>query len=204
MHKSFKWLLGIVLGLFILMASVYTWFHFTFKDWPNRYVTLEDVKRNYDSHHTQLAELRGWIDAKMPTSKAIDIEFASKDELFIFHVTDHENRSNNWNVSMHSKLADSLLQLLHWNKQDLPLLKQKLEAANCISIQSGQPAVVGFQRSGFGKYYYLLFNRPLNGQERLRYNDSCSYLLHNDTVVLEYGGGAVGAQCFPGIRKNWK
>jgi hypothetical protein len=48
-----------------------------------------------------------------------------------------------------------------------------------------------------GKYYYNIFDRPIPDSLKAEYNDSCTYILYNDKVVLEYGGGAVGPQCFP-------
>jgi hypothetical protein len=96
-----------------------------------------------------------------------------------------------------SRKVDSLLWKLNWTDQTLKTLKEKLDAANCISVESGEPCKIGFQRSGMGKYYYNLFEKPIPDSEKRRYNDSCTYILYNDNVVLEYGGGAIGLQCFP-------
>lgn len=34
------------------------------------------------------------------------------------------------------------------------------------------------------------------------YNDSFTYILYNDKVILEYGGGAVELQCFPNFKRG--
>ena len=36
--------------------------------------------------------------------------------------------------------------------------------------------------------------------DRSVFNDSCQYILVDKSLALEYGGGAIGPQCFP--RKN--
>jgi hypothetical protein len=80
----------------------------------------------------------------------------------------------------------------------LPLktLKEKLDKANCIQIESGEPAKIGFQRSGMGMYSFNVFDNPIPDSLRNNYNDSCTYIMATDRLVLEYGGGAVGSQCF--------
>lgn len=72
----------------------------------------------------------------------------------------------------------------------------RLDAAHCISVRNGLPCRIGFQRSGMGMYFYDLFPTPMSDSVRSRYNDSCTYIAYSPTVVLEYGGGAVGPQCF--------
>ena len=77
-----------------------------------------------------------------------------------------------------------------------------MDKANCTSIASGDPCQIGFQRSGLGKYYYNLFNKPIPDNLKKKYNDSCTYILFKDTVVLEWAGGAIGNQCFPDLKNS--
>lgn len=48
-----------------------------------------------------------------------------------------------------------------------------------------------------GKYSYLIFDRPLSEAEKKDYDDKCEYIFYKENIVLEYGGGAIGTQCFP-------
>lgn len=86
---------------------------------------------------------------------------------------------------------------LGWTDETFRTLKKYLDKANCISVTNGEPTNVGFRRTGMGMYFYDLFDKPLGDSLKNIYNDSCQYRLYNDTVVLEYGGGAIGGQCFP-------
>lgn len=77
------------------------------------------------------------------------------------------------------------------------LSNPELDKANCIEIENGEPTTIGWQRSGMGMYSYVLFEKPIADSLKKQYNDSCTYILYNDRLVLEYGGGAFGPQCFP-------
>lgn len=98
---------------------------------------------------------------------------------------------------MKSNKLDSLLNLTTLKRKDLQELKKYLDKANCISISNGKEFEIGFARSGMGKYSYLIFDNPLTKDEIERYNNGCEYIFYKKNIVLEYGGGAVGSQCFP-------
>ena len=75
-------------------------------------------------------------------------------------------------------------------------LKTKLKAANCISVASGEPITINFKSHGIGMYSYKIFDKPLTDSLINQYNDGCQYIFYKDNVVLEYGGGVFGQQCF--------
>lgn len=82
------------------------------------------------------------------------------------------------------------------NKEVTEKLKHLLEEANCISVTSGEPVVIGWRRSGFGMYYYNIFSDTSSVHKHSCYEDGCNYLQYSPKVVFEYQGGAVGSQCF--------
>jgi hypothetical protein len=47
-----------------------------------------------------------------------------------------------------------------------------------------------------GRYSFNLFDKPIADSLKTAYNDGCTYIMVNDRLVLEYGGGAIGSQCF--------
>ena len=101
-----------------------------------------------------------------------------------------------WHLKINSERMDSIIKNIGWTKETLKSIKEKLDRANCIQIESGEPAKIGFQRSGMGMYSFNVFDNPIPDSLRDHYNDSCTYILVNDRLVLEYGGGAIGPQCF--------
>lgn len=105
-------------------------------------------------------------------------------------------------MDIHSRKTDSLLTVIDWTKNDLKILKDKLDDANCISVSSGNPITIGWQRSGMGKFSYEIFNQNLTDSLLSQYNDGCMYIYYKDNVVLEYGGGAIGLQCFPEYQRK--
>jgi hypothetical protein len=86
---------------------------------------------------------------------------------------------------------------LGWNQKTIEQLNEKLAKANCISIKNGVPTKIGFQRSGLGIFFYNVFDKPMSDSLRMQYNRGCAYSIHSNKLVLQYGGGAVGPQCFP-------
>lgn len=91
---------------------------------------------------------------------------------------------------------------LRWTDETFEKIEDMLDRAECISIFSGEPSEIGFRRSGFGKYSYLVFDRPIPKDKRAEYTDSCTKLFYSDSLVLEWGGGGVGLQCFPEFHKH--
>ncbi|MGB5988381.1 MAG: hypothetical protein WBG43_01370 [Marinifilaceae bacterium] len=139
----------------------------------------------------------------MPENAFVHIEFDNNKELEIFHVKAKRPFESNWNLNINSSKTDSLLNDLGWTRKELRILKMKLDNANCISISSRKPITIGWQRSGMGKFSYNIFDENLTENLISKYNDGCMYIFYKDNVVLEYGGGAFGSQCFPGyVRKT--
>jgi len=48
-----------------------------------------------------------------------------------------------------------------------------------------------------GMFSYELFSKPIADSLKDSYNNGCADIIYNPTAVLEYGGGAIGPQCFP-------
>ncbi|MBP2618769.1 hypothetical protein [Chryseobacterium jejuense] len=84
---------------------------------------------------------------------------------------------------------------MNWTEDEIKILKEKLDNANCISIKDGEPVKIGFKRSGLGMYSFNVFQK--RDTDRSIFNDGCQYILRNHNLALEYGGGAIGQQCFP-------
>ena len=197
MNKTLKWIL-IIVGSGLLIFVGYVFFVFsTFSFDDGKYYSKQDLIDNYKQKTQQIIEVKQYINSVVPSDKIVDIEFDGNKKFFIFHVVDNGTYDSNWDLKLNSAKVDTLLNKLSWTKQTLKTLKEKLDAANCISVKSGEPCNIGFQRSGMGKYYYNIFDKAIPHSLKDKYNDSCTYILYNDKVVLEYGGGAIGPQCFP-------
>jgi hypothetical protein len=170
----------------------------------------KELIRNIDSNYANILALKTYFQNIVPSDYFIYIEFKSPDKIrkldesIDFWVYRKDMNTNDkqvvfqeWNIEIKSTKLDSLLQLIKLKRKDLQELKMYLDKANCISISNRDEFEVGFARSGMGKYSYLIFDKPLNKEEMDKYNNGCEYIFYKDNIVLKYGGGAIGSQCFP-------
>jgi hypothetical protein len=197
MKKTKSWILIIFAGGLLLYFGYIMYRSLTFSFDDGRYYSIQDLINNYNQKTNQISDLKKYINDIVPEGKSVEIEFDGNKRFFIFHLADGGNYDNNWDLKLNSTKVDTLLTKLNWTKETLKILKEKLDASNCISVKSGEPCNIGFQRFGMGIYYYNLFDKPIPDSLKDKYNDSCTYILYTDKVVLEYGGGAIGPQCFP-------
>lgn len=199
MNSVLKWVFRLLGAGFLVFVGymLFTALTFSFDFGSGKQYTTQDLISNYQAKTKELNELKVYVNSIVPANTIVDIEFEDNKNLRFFRVANNHTSGDSRDININNKKVDSLLSILGWTRQTLQLLKQKLDAANCISVKSGEPFTIGFQRSGMGKYYYNLFTKPIPKENRNNYNDSCTYITYNDTLVLEYGGGAVGPQCFP-------
>ncbi len=201
LKKILKWALIIGGGGFalcIISATIYVIFIFSQFDSSS----YKDLTENYELKSKEIFELKTFINSIVPSNKSVDIEFEDNNTLGIFHVTEGGNYDSNWDVETNSGKADTLFQKIGWTTETLKTLKDKLDKANCISVSNGDPCKIGFHRNGMGKYYYNVFSKPIADSLKTTYNDSCTYILFKDNIVLEWGGGAIGNQCFPDLKNG--
>lgn len=162
---------------------------------------------NVDSNYTRINYLRREYEKLVPKNCIVTIEFkaASKImdtpetiDLFI-DKNDGQGlpREQEWDLEYNAPRLAEMLKTLNWNLQTIKKIKQLLDDAHCISIKNDSVTTIGFARSGMGKYSYKLFDHDLTAEEVKQYNNGCYYIYYKKNIVLEYGGGAIGSQCFP-------
>lgn len=189
---------GIVIyvGWSIMILSAFGFFD---KDY-----SVTELKENFNNRQNEIYELKEYYNSVVPDNRFVEIEFEDKNTIGRFgiseldSITGRPNKSIflDWHLKIDSEKIDSLLRTLNWTESTLIELKDKLENANCIQIESGEPTKIGFQRSGMGMYFFNIFERPIPDSLISYYNDSCTYIYVNKNLVLEFGGGAIGPQCF--------
>jgi hypothetical protein len=168
--------------------------------------SVSELKKNFYSRETEILELKRYYDSIVPYDKSVVIEFENSNRLGRFFIYDinpsapSKNKNGDWDIKVNSDKADSLLNIIGWKRNNLRELKKKLSNAHCIGISGGEPTTIDFRRSGMGMYSFNIFNNPIPDSLKNRYNDSCRYILVNDKLALEYGGGVWGPQCFYKLR----
>ena len=205
LKKIIKWTL-IISGAALLIYVGFLFFAVaSFSGAVGNFHTKQELIDNYSKRKAQILDLKSYFNSIVPKDKQVEIEFGSDKKLFRFGVAPVDTATGKiiypifleWDLNTTSSTVDSVIKTIGWTQQTLKDLKQKLDAANCIQIESGEPTTIGWQRSGMGMYFYKVFDKPIADRLKNYYNDSCTYILYNDKLVLEYGGGAVGSQCLP-------
>lgn len=181
-----------------------------------------DLIENFEHKKSEIQKLKTEYSKLVPGDYIVEIEFEPENKIFtineqitikIYKPDDGSNSgdensnevqrndglkviSQNWNLEPDSEELKNVIQSIGWTNETLAEIKRLLDEANCISIENGEITTVGFARSGFGKYSYIIFDKTLNSKEKEEYNNGCEYIFYKDNIVLEYGGGAIGPQCF--------
>ncbi|MBC6367319.1 hypothetical protein DDT91_11015 [Algoriphagus sp. AK58] len=169
----------------------------------------KELVDNYENKSKEITILKNEYSKLVPDSLIVSIEFNPENKIvnttesidLKIYRKNPNGRSTviaqEWNLDRESEKLAEMLLTIGWNKNSLNKIKELLDSANCVSIENGRTVTIGFARSGMGKYFYKVFDKNLTDNEIEEYNDGCTYIYHKDNIVLEYGGGAVGPQCFP-------
>lgn len=180
----------------------------------------QELIANFENKKTEIQRLKTEFQKLVPKNYVVDIEFKPESKFLtvseeitikIYKVKKKDEKeyadeiersddlkviSQNWNLKPNSNELYKIIKSIGWTNQTLDKIKKLLNEANCISIENGKITTIGFARSGMGKYYYKIFEKPLNEKNKIEYNNNCQYIFYKDNIVLEYGGGAIGSQCF--------
>lgn len=203
MRKVFKVFL-VVLGIVgALIFGFYVFLYFAFDGiFSGPSYDKSDLIANYENRKAEITQVRDYYKSILPKGKSVYIEFGKGKNLEIFHLYGDKLYQNNWDLKIGTPKVDSLLNELKWTTNELNTLHKKLDAANCISVAGDEPVNIGWQRSGMGLFSYDIFQNNLDKEQVKEYNDGCMYIFYRDNMVLEYGGGAIGMQCFPEFYRN--
>lgn len=178
------------LYIFVSIASVF-WGLF------ERDYSIHELKTEYNYKEKEIDDLIKYFNQIKPKDKNVAIEFKNDkilERLVIVPSDTTKNTYRGWDVNIKSLCQKEFKKDLNWTEDQVDELKSRLDEANCISIEDGEPIKIGFKRYGMGMYSFNVFQK--NETDRSLFNDGCTYILVNYKLALEYGGGAIGRQCF--------
>ncbi|WP_191191011.1 hypothetical protein [Mucilaginibacter pankratovii] len=158
----------------------------------------QELIENFNAKQKEIYAAKHYFESIVLKGKKVDIEFDGDriTRLEVYPTIDNAHQDRY--AIDDSRRIDSIITALGWTKASVNKLRQKLEEANCISIFNDEPATIGFKRSGMGIYSFQVFDKPMADSTKIKYSrDSCLFIVANNRLVLEYGGGAIGPQCFP-------
>jgi hypothetical protein len=170
-----------------------------------KYYTNKDVVENYQSRESKILELKQYYNSIVPKNKFVEIEFDGNKQLSLLSIYSIDTVTKrliypgflDWDLKINSDKVKDKIAGIGWNSQTLEEIKQRLDKANCISIGSGEPCKIGFQRRDLGKYHYLVFDKNMSDSLKEFYKAFCPYKLYSDRVVFEWGIDAIESECYP-------
>ena len=203
MNKILKSIL-IVFGIFIVIGI--TWFVSLMSAFGifDKVYSTDDLKASFEDKKIEIYELKHYFNKIVPKNRFVEIEFSSDHELGRFGIKTLDSTAGaitgpmflEWHLSPETAKMDSLIRPMGWSRATLAELKEKLDAADCIQIESGEPTKIGFKRSGMGMYFFNVFDNPMPDSLKRYYDESCDYIYVGPKLALEYEAGAFGPQCF--------
>lgn len=183
-----------------------------------------EVIENYEKNSDKLYAAINYYNSIKPTSYDLDIEFPS-DETFHLHIRkidstlEHNSIFDEYGTYTGrdipiSDLANpeynEIARISQLNKVRLDSMRYYLLEANCFQIarsnwasDSIQHMMLGYKRSWAidATLYYLVYDKKLSKPALAKYDESCSFKLINDSVLVEYVPHyRFGNWCFPDKR----
>lgn len=201
MTKYLNYVIGFLITIFLLFILVMFFLIEAIDsafDFNDKIYSVSELKNEYVKNEKNINDLILYFQSIKPKDKIIDIEFKNDEILERLRINYNDSLKSDyqqWNLNVKSLMSQEFEKDLHWNGEQIETLKEKLDKANCISIEDGEPIKIGFKRSGMGMFSFDVFQKTI--ADRSKFNDGCQYILVNQNLVLEYGGGAIGPQCFP-------
>lgn len=196
-----KWIIGITILVIILtIAFPFHSIHLITTIFERSY-NKQDLIYNFNENQNEIFELKKFVRKEIKDSCWVYIE-VNKNKIPIFWVKTKEVLIQKRDLKFESHTTDTMLQKIGWSKSTLLSLRNKLKAANCISIRSGEPGEIGFKRNSMGKYYYMIFDNPIRDLSLATFDRGCAMEVLNNRVVLAFNGGSIGPSCGKGFKQQ--
>ena len=159
------------------------------------------MAKHYEKNKKEMDELAEYADRALDDSIYVHLEFEDG-EVAIFHVSSkgNSNIASYWNDEAEQK-KDSLMSVVGLTPEEYGNIRQRLDRIDCIGIKkdTSHPngkTVIYFRRVLMGMYSFILFDNPINQEEKDRFMKGGEYIPFSDRVIFQYGGGAFGKQYF--------
>ena len=169
MSKTLKYILiglSSIFGLFIIGAiTLSIMIGSAFGVFDKNY-SVSELKEEYSSNEKAIDDLISYFNKSKPKDKIVAIEFKDNETIGRLIIRDKKSDSTffqHWDFDKEMLITPNLKSKLGWDLKTIEILKEKLDEADCISIEDGEPIKVGFKRSGMGMFSFNIFqNKETN------------------------------------------
>jgi len=184
-----------------------------------------DLISNFEKRNSEIIDLKNYFDKIVPKKFSVNIRYESsnvvnlevyekpndtlKKELLFrkwdINVYDYiEKPQTEYEKKYHGKTnsLELVKSKLNWTDKTFRKLYTKLESAECIGISKWKLTNIEYGYNGLGVYSYKIFDHNLDKKEIEKFNDGCINVFYKNNVVLSFGGGAIGMQCFEDYKQK--
>lgn len=184
-----------------------------------------DLIANYEERKNEIIKSMDYFNRIVPKNFNVRIRYESSYEIDLVvyerltDSTDNELLFRKWNIAIDDYQEEPLSDYdkkyngktnsfelvktkLNWTNETIKNLYEKLESAKCIGISNWEPVEIEYGYNGLGVYSYKLFKEKLSDEQMEEYDNGCDNVYYKDNVVLSYGGGAIGMQCFEDYKRE--
>lgn len=182
------WLAGIVTAFFLL---------------PFNYNSLTQMAKNYEAHHTDMAELRHYVPSVLDDSCCLRLEINRKGEISMFACCTPGERQLYWPQNKPEREECMIRIGLTQSELDSTILL--LLKADCRGLDGNWLNVpdVWYRRPNYMDLLsYIIQDEPMTDEEWNKCIDGYSTVPFCDTVVFLYGGPAFGTDEMPEWEKE--
>lgn len=153
---------------------------------PGSQCNPDEMVSHYEKNKVELEALISFTHSALDEGQEMYLEFEhGKVSLLYTSTYDHVDNAEK-------------LKSVGLDEEEFKSIKRQLKSLKCISIDTNFPDYcnIGYKRVGFGQYSYRIYLNPMNEEQRQNALTDGQLIPYNDTMVLMYGGGAVGPQSF--------
>lgn len=168
--------------------------------YPIQGCTPNKMAKHYDKNSQKIGELIKYVEEAQNDSTVLVLEFDSEG-ISRFYISTNKGSYETQGEDAEIK-KDSLMQEVGLTHSEYENIRAQLNEINCIGIRNNKRypedgVTIDFKREGCGLYSFIIHNNPINQKQKDMYMKYEGYIPYNDTVIFEYGSGAIGSFSFP-------
>ena len=159
------------------------------------------MAKHYEKNKKEMDELAKYADRALDDSIYVHLEFEDG-EVAMFHISSKGDSyiRQSWDYEA-VRRKDYLMSVVGLTPEEYEEISHRLDRMGCIGIakDTSHPngkTVIYFRRVLMGMYSFILFDNPINQEEKDRFMKGGEYIPFSDRVIFQYGGGAFGKQYF--------
>lgn len=163
MNIQGKLIVGISILAVIAVIAIIGWYIMLFARFGlfDKDYSVTELKESFEKNKSEIYELKRYFSEIVPKNRFVEIEFKDDATLGRFGITPLDSTAGDsygpffleWGLMTNTSRMDSIIRPMGWTRVTLKTLKEKLDNADCIRIESGEPTKIGFKKKWHGDVF---------------------------------------------------